>query len=125
MTYNTFILRHGEHTLTRREYKKFSKGDTIWGENNDTEELGRWNVADKKEALKTLAKYKNRYDYNDLLAFIEEYALEFCYINKDGDFVEGGMYIDAENDTEHPYVPYSKLDQYLYEMYEGEENNED
>lgn len=28
---NTIILLEGKANLTRREYKKFAKGDTIWG----------------------------------------------------------------------------------------------
>lgn len=28
---NTIILLKGEANLTRMEYKKFAKGDTIWG----------------------------------------------------------------------------------------------
>ena len=38
---NTIILRHSERRLTKEEFKKFKKGDLIYGDNSDPEELKR------------------------------------------------------------------------------------
>lgn len=38
---NTIILLKGEELLTRGEYKKFNKGDTIFGNDSNPEELKR------------------------------------------------------------------------------------
>ena len=90
---NTIILRHGYKRLTSSEFKKFKKGDTIWGEDSDPEELQRWNINQKEDAELELSKY--RCEYNDGWN-IEEYALEYCECDEDGDFVWGSDYQLAE-----------------------------
>lgn len=45
-------LLHGECRATNEELKKFQKGDTIWGNDTDPEELKRWSIEQKEEALK-------------------------------------------------------------------------
>lgn len=37
--FNTIILKKGNARLSQNEYKKFQKGDTIFGENSDPEEI--------------------------------------------------------------------------------------
>lgn len=86
MAANTIILKKGEYALTRSEYKKFQKGDSIL---YDPEELKRWNIDDKEEALQELAKYRCTYKKGIELYFVEEYALEFCECDSDGEFVCG------------------------------------
>lgn len=86
---NTIILKKGERTLTPEGYKHFQKGDTIFGENSDPEEIKRWPVEQKAKALDELKKYhceywKGREDY-----FVTEYALEWCLCDEDGEFLEG------------------------------------
>lgn len=96
MSNNTIILQKGFEILTKNEYKKFKKGDTIYGDNSDPEELKRWNIDQIDEATAELAKYKSKYDKCDQLYHITEYALEFCKCDEDGEFIEGGDYDFAE-----------------------------
>lgn len=49
---NTIRLLHGECRATNEELKKFKKGDTIWGNDTDPEELKRWTIEEKEEAKK-------------------------------------------------------------------------
>ena len=48
-------LLHGECRVTNEELKKFKKGDTIWGNDENPEELKRWKIEEKEEAKKELA----------------------------------------------------------------------
>lgn len=93
---NTIILQKGFAILTENEYKKFNKGGTIWGVDTDPEEIKRWNIEDEAEAKAELAKYKCTYssDYNN--HYIEEYALEYCECDEDGDFIQGSDFELAE-----------------------------
>lgn len=91
--YNTIILLKGEAVLTKEEYKKFEKGDTIWGE-YDPKELSRWNAEDEEEAKKALKQHKCEYRFGEPqnAYYIEEYALEYCDTDEDGDFIDGSDY---------------------------------
>lgn len=93
---NTIILLKGEALLTRGEYKRFAKGDTVWGENSDPEELNRWGVEQEQEAKEELAKYACIYHNNAESWSIEEYALEYCECDEDGEFLWGSNYDLAE-----------------------------
>lgn len=94
---NTIILLKGTATLTNEELKKFNKGDLIWGENITTEELKRWSIEEEADAKKELAKHKCSYSrYNEYLTNIEEYALEYCEYDEDGDFSSGSDFELAE-----------------------------
>lgn len=88
---NTIVLLHNEARLNRRfELKKFQKGDLIWGEDENPEELMRWSAAEEAAAKAELAKLRCVYDpYNDQLAYIEEYALEWFEADEDGEFLFG------------------------------------
>ena len=74
--------------MTNNEYKAFQKGDTIFGIDCNPEELKRWSIEQEQEAKTELAKhnctYSGGYVWN-----IEEYALEYCECDEDGEFVEG------------------------------------
>ena len=41
---NMIRLLHGECRATSEEMKKFKKGDTIWGNDENPEELKRWSM---------------------------------------------------------------------------------
>lgn len=83
-------LLHGECRVTNEELKKFKKGDTIWGNDTDPEELKRWTIEEKEEAKKELAALRCRYArYNEHLTDVEEYALEYFKADESGEFVEG------------------------------------
>lgn len=88
---NTIILQKGYARLTEREYKNFQKGDTIWGLNSEPEEIRRWNIEQKDEALAELEKYNCEYS-GGYVWDITEYALEFCECDEDGDPIQGADY---------------------------------
>lgn len=95
--FNTIKLKRGCAKLTEKEFKTFSKGDTVFGENSDPEEVKRWGIEHEAEARAELAKHKCTYNsgyYWD----IEEYALEYCECDEDGGFVEGSDYYLAEEE---------------------------
>ena len=96
------VLRKGEATLTNREYMKFSKGDTIWGNDRETTELKRWRGDELEQAKEELAKYKCSYSSNGHCWFIEEYALECFSVDEDGEFWIGGGYDLAEENKSFP-----------------------
>ena len=83
-------LLHVECRVTNEELKKFIKGDTIWGNDTDPEELKRWKIEEKEEAKKELAALRCRYArYNEHLTDVEEYALKYSKADESGEFVEG------------------------------------
>lgn len=93
---NTIILLKGETLLTRREYKKFNKGDTIWGIDSEPEEIKRWSIEQKHQAKEELAKYTCLYHENAETWSVEEYALEYCEFDEDGEFLQGSDFDLAE-----------------------------
>lgn len=93
---NTIILLKGEERLSDSEYKKFTKGDTIFGDNSNPTELKRWNINQSEEAKIELAKYNCSYCKSISLYYIEEYALEYCECDEDGEFVQGSDFDLAE-----------------------------
>lgn len=49
---NMVRLLKGECRANNEELKKFQKGDTIWGNDENPEELKRWKIEEKEEAKK-------------------------------------------------------------------------
>lgn len=96
--YNTIRLMHGELTLTNAEYKRFEKGDSIWGYDTDPEIVKTWNIEQKSEAKAELAEHRCSYRGNEHLHYIEEYALEYCLCDEDGEFIEGSDFDLAEEE---------------------------
>lgn len=94
--YNTIILKKGYARLTEQGYSGFSEGDTIFGTDSDPEELKRWNIEDEENAKKELAKHKCTYDGGNGCYDIEEYALEYCECDENGEFVQGSDFNLAE-----------------------------
>lgn len=94
--FNTIILLHGESKLNHFEKRKFQKGDTIFGDCSNPEELKRWNVEQEEEARAELAKYRCSYSQGIALYYVDEYALEYCECDEEGEFVEGSNYDFAE-----------------------------
>ena len=94
--FNTIILHMGNEILTKKEYKNFRKGDTIWGADSNAEELKRWPIEKEEEAKAELAKF--RCEYED--GYITEYALEWCEYDEDGEFIDGSNFELAEQKTE-------------------------
>ena len=102
-TYNTIILLSNKASLTRSEWKKFEEGDIILGIDVNPTELKRWNIEQEAEAKAELAKYECSYvtDSNPSLVFVEEYALEYCFTNDDGEFIEGSDLVFANKLTKN------------------------
>ena len=82
---NTIRLLHNDAILTKTELKKFKKGDLIWGDDQNPELLKTWPIEDEDDALEELKRHSCSYDNN----MIEEWALEYCETNEDGEFIEG------------------------------------
>lgn len=93
---NTIILLKGDALLTKSEYNKFSKGDTIWGTDRGPEEIRRWAIEQEQDAKEELAKYACTYRENSETWSIEEYALEYCECDEEGEFVQGSDFDLAE-----------------------------
>lgn len=87
--FNTIILYHGFAKLTRMEYKRFEKGDTLYGDGSCPDEIKRWDIKDEALAKAELAKYHCVYRDDYPLWYIDEYALEYCECDEDGEFVSG------------------------------------
>ena len=90
--FNTIILKKGAEQLTNAEYKDFSKGDTIMGVDSNPQELGRWSIHNEDLAKIELEKHESFYINTGNFWSIEEYALEYCECDDDGEFVEGSEY---------------------------------
>lgn len=90
MNINTIILRKGESNMPTKMFESsFEKGDTIWGVDSDSVELMRFGIGQKGDAMKQLAEHKCSYLSSCGTTWIEEYALEFCECDEDGDFIQG------------------------------------
>nr|DAR30122.1 MAG TPA: hypothetical protein [Caudoviricetes sp.] len=97
---NTIILLKGKLAYSVSEYKEFSKGDTIWGDTSNPEELRRWDIRQIEEAKAELAKYNCSYTRATALYWVEEYALEYCECDEDGEFVQGSDFDLAKEKKE-------------------------
>lgn len=93
--YNTIILYKGEAELTKFE-KNFEKGGTTSGYFGYCEEIGRWSIEEKEEAMQELKKYNCTYNIGYPLSYVEEYILEFCETDEDGDIVDGSDIVFAD-----------------------------
>lgn len=99
---NTIILKKGKEILTSNEYKNFEKGDTIFGNDSEPEELKRWSIEQEDEAKEALKKYNCKYEFASLQKayYITEYALEYCECAEDGEFIQGSDFDLAEEKME-------------------------
>lgn len=101
---NTIILKHCEIRLTREEYKDFKKGETILGSTDvcdyPVENLKSWSIEDRENALNELNKYRCKYTEDGSLYNVEEYGLEYCECDEDGEFIQGSDYDLAPEESE-------------------------
>lgn len=94
---NTIRLLKNSAVLNSSEIKKFNRGQLIFGENENPEEIQRWDVKDKDRALEELKKYECKYERDaNGLYYISEYALETFQADPDGEFLVGADYDLAE-----------------------------
>ena len=99
-TWNTIIMLKGESILTYREMREFQKGDTIWGVDRVPQEVRRWEIGEEKAARAALAEKKCSYRKGIKDTYIEEYALQYCDVDVNGDFMSGADYDLAEEEEE-------------------------
>lgn len=78
----------------------FVKGETIWDSEKgaDPMVLKRWSIDEEEEAKKEFAKYKCCYWDGPSLFYAEEYALEYCTYDDEGEFLWGSDYYLAEDE---------------------------
>lgn len=94
--WNTIRLLKGQLSVDEKHLKNFSHGDTICGLDAEPQEIERYSIGEKDEAAENLAKYKCEYWKGAELYYWEEYALEYCNTDEDGDFISGSDYDFAE-----------------------------
>lgn len=98
--FNTIILWHGDAMLSKMEMKKFENGDTVIGGWAGATEVKRWDISDKDEAVAELARKKCTYKKGIELTYIDEWVLEYCECDENGEFVEGSDYDVADEEIE-------------------------
>lgn len=76
-----------------------SRGDCICGENASPEELKRWTGDQYDLAKAELAKYSCSYRKSGGYMFADEYALEYCNTDEDGEFLDGSDLDLAEKEA--------------------------
>ena len=101
--FNTIILHHGETECSERNWlMRVQPGDSIWGVDSDAKEIKRWPIDKKDEALAELAKYRCKYTpvrgFSCRLIELDEYALEYCECDDDGEFITGSDFVLAEEE---------------------------
>lgn len=94
--FNTIRLLRGSRNITVKGDEMPEIGCAIYEDGTDPEELNRWVIEDKEDALKELTKYRCSYQKGSGVVFAEEYALEFFEADEDGDFVQGSDFDFAE-----------------------------
>ena len=92
--------KHGDAVLSKMEMKKFKKGDTVINDWADATEVKRWKMSEKDEAIAELASKKCTYKKGIELTYIDEWALEYCECDEDGEFVEGSDYDMADEEID-------------------------
>lgn len=97
---NTIILRHGYERLFPVHGKNPMppEGYAIIADADhdpDPEELQRWPITQEAEAKAKLAALRCTIDTTNFYSTIEEYALEYCFCDEDGEFIGGSDYYFA------------------------------
>lgn len=94
--YNTIRLLHNRVNMTTNEYKEFEHGDTIFGVGNP-EVLAKWVIDDIDDAKEELERHYCSAIGGDKYTEVEEYALEYCDMDENGEFECGSDYDLAES----------------------------
>ena len=76
------------------------KAIQVGGCDENPEELKRWSIDQKEEAQTELAKYKCRYFKGAELYYAEEYALDYCECDEEGEVMFGSDFDLAEEEIE-------------------------
>ena len=95
--YNTVRLLHNEVRMSADKYESFEHGDTIFGIDQDPEVLAKWDIDDIEDAKMELEKFYCSSNSNGVIVDVEEYALEYCDTDENGEFVEGSDYDFAKS----------------------------
>lgn len=95
--YNTIRLLHNKVSMTAREYKEFEHGDTLFGVDRNPEVLAKWVIDDIEDAKKELERHYCSAIKGVSIIDVEEYALEYCDTDENGEFECGSDYDLAES----------------------------
>ena len=82
-----------------KQFNNLTEGDCICGENASPEELKRWTGDQYDLAKAELAKYSCSYRKSGGYMFADEYALEYCNTDEDGEFLDGSDLDLAEKEA--------------------------
>ena len=92
--YNAIRLLHAVSTFSTRT-KEYTPGEAIWGVDNAPEIVKVWGIDQKEEAQQELELYCCT-DYYSYLGYhyhdVEEWALEICEIDEEGEWLAGSDY---------------------------------
>ena len=94
-----YSLKHGVGSYSKKQFNNFTEGDCICGENASPEELKRWTGDQYDLAKAELAKYSCSYRKSGGYMFADEYALEYCNTDEDGEFLDGSDLDLAEKEA--------------------------
>lgn len=101
MSYNTIRLIHGSLNCPRHIWlKKVNPGDSILECDHWCEEVMRWSIEQEAAAQKELSRRKCTYFRIGDTVYADEYALEYCECDEDGEFIEGSDYELATQEKE-------------------------
>lgn len=94
--YNKIELVKAESSYTRANFKNYSKGDLILGDDTMYEGILKWDISQKEEAEKALAEVRCRIVEGPELYYITEYALQYFEEDEDSNFIQGCDYDFAD-----------------------------
>lgn len=96
---NLFMQNFQQCSYSKKQFNNFTEGDCICGENASPEELKRWTGDQYDLAKAELAKYSCSYRKSGGYMFADEYALEYCNTDEDGEFLDGSDLDLAEKEA--------------------------
>lgn len=99
--HNTILLIHGCCEISER-------GDAIWGDDNNSKEVKRWSIEQEAEAIEALKQHHCRYlrqrAFVGSVISAEEWALEYCECDENGEFIDGSDYVLAEEEAAYTFA---------------------
>lgn len=96
--YNTIFLKRGNAIVKAAKFKDYSIGDAVCGVNAEPDILQKWPIEKEMEAKEELKKHRCTYEKSGDFYDVEEFALEYCETDDDGDFISGSDFDLAETE---------------------------
>ncbi len=90
---NTIRLLHADDRIYTGS-EEYTPGAAIWGLDNDPEIVKVWGIDQMEEAQQELALHRCTHTYHapGKYHYVEEWALEICICNEEGEVEEGSDY---------------------------------